>query len=119
MNVNRGDVVLVSVVFSSGRGQKVRPVLVVQSYHNNVRLADTIVAIITSNVRRASVEPTQLLIAVATPEGAQSGLLHSSAVTCERLHTILQADIQRRIGSLPASTMQRIGDCLRVSLSLI
>jgi mRNA interferase MazF len=91
---------------------------VVQSDQNNARLADTIVAIITSNVRRAKIEPAQLLVNVATPEGAQTGLLHSSAVTCERLHTILQSDIQRRIGSLPPTLMQRIGDCLKASLGL-
>jgi mRNA interferase MazF len=118
MNVSRGDIVLVPVRFSSGAGQKIRPVLVVQSDHNNIRLADTIVAIITSNIRRASREPTQLLIDIASSDGAQSGLLHPSAVTCERLHTILQSDIQRKIGSLPPTMMQRIGDCLKASLGL-
>lgn len=69
MTVHCGNIVLVAVRFSSGQGQKVRPVLVVQSDHNNARLADTIVAIITSNVRRANLEPTQLLIDVAAPDG--------------------------------------------------
>jgi mRNA interferase MazF len=77
---------------------------VVQADHNNRRLQDTIVAIITSTTRRASLEPTQLLIEVATPEGRQSGLLHDSAVKCERLHTVLQSQIQRTIGSLPAAS---------------
>jgi mRNA-degrading endonuclease toxin of MazEF toxin-antitoxin module len=81
-------------------------------------LADTIVAIITSNVRRASLEPTQLLIDVAGPDGRKTGLLHTSAVTCERLHTILQADIQRRIGSLSPATLQRIDACLKASLGI-
>ena len=104
MPVNRGDVVLVSVPFTSGTASKTRPVLVVQADHNNRRLQDTIVAIITSTTRRASLEPTQLLIEVATPEGRQSGLLHDSAVKCERLHTVLQSQIQRTIGSLPAAS---------------
>ncbi|HEV2972100.1 MAG TPA: type II toxin-antitoxin system PemK/MazF family toxin [Pirellulales bacterium] len=109
MNVHRGEIVLVPVRFSSGQGQKVRPVLVVQSDHNNVRLADTIVAIITSNIRRANVEQTQILIDVAAPDGRQS----------ERLHTILQADVQRKIGSLSAAAMQQIDACLKVSLGII
>ena len=104
MPVNRGDVVLVPVPFTSGAGSKTRPVLVVQADHNNRRLQDTIVAVITSTTRRAVREATQLLIEVATPEGRQSGLLHDSAVKCERLHTVLQSQIQRTIGSLPAAS---------------
>ena len=118
MNFNRGDIVLVPVRFSSGQGQKVRPVLIVQSDHNNARLADTIVAIITSNIRRANLEPTQLLIDVTASDGRQTGLLHTSAVTCERLHTILRADIQRKIGSLPATALQKIDACLKASLGI-
>jgi mRNA-degrading endonuclease toxin of MazEF toxin-antitoxin module len=59
---------------------KVRPALVVQSDHNNVRLTHTIVAIITKTTHRATSEATQLLIDISTPEGKQSGLLHTSAV---------------------------------------
>lgn len=118
MPVNRGDVVLVSVPFTSGTASKTRPVLVVQADHNNRRLQDTIVAVITSTTRRASLEPTQLLIEVATPEGRQSGLLHDSAVKCERLHTVLQSQIQRTIGSLPAALMQQVNDCLKAALEL-
>ncbi len=53
MNVRRGEIVLVPVQYSSGAGLKIRPVLVLQSDHNNSRLADTIVAVITSNTRRS------------------------------------------------------------------
>jgi mRNA interferase MazF len=118
MPVNRGDVVLVPVPFTSGTGSKTRPVLVIQADHNNRRLQDTIVAVITSTTRRAVREATQLLIEVATPEGRQSGLLHDSAVKCERLHTVLQSQIQRTIGSLPSASMRQINDCLKVALEL-
>jgi hypothetical protein len=37
MPVKRGDVVLVSVPFTSGAGGKTRPVLPFQSNHNNER----------------------------------------------------------------------------------
>lgn len=118
MPVSRGDVVLVPVPFSSGAGSKVRPVLVVQSDVNNQRLQDTIVAVITSTTRRTTLTPTQLLVEVATPEGRQSGLLHDSAVTCERLHTVLQTRIRRKIGSLPPATMLKIDACLKAALGL-
>jgi mRNA interferase MazF len=118
MNVLRGDVVLVPIRFSSGSGTKTRPVLVVQSDHNNRRLQDTIVAVITSTVSRASKEQTQLLIDLSSPDGKLSGLLNDSAVTCEHLHTILQADIHRKVGVLSASLMRQIDDCLKVSLGI-
>jgi mRNA-degrading endonuclease toxin of MazEF toxin-antitoxin module len=80
--------VLVPVPFSSGIGGKIRPALVVQSDHNNSRLIDTIVAIITKTTHRAAKEPTQLLIDVTTSDGKQTGLLQSSAVKCEHLATL-------------------------------
>jgi mRNA interferase MazF len=118
MAVNRGEVVLVHVRFSSGIGGKVRPALVVQCDHNNRRLQDTIIALITRTTRHARVEPTQLLIDISTPEGKQAGLLQTSAVKCEHLETVLQADIQGTIGSLPTALMQKINDCLKAALEL-
>jgi hypothetical protein len=53
--------------------------LVVQSDHNKTRLLNTIVAIITATTHRATKDPTLLLIDIASPEGSQSGLIHTSA----------------------------------------
>jgi mRNA-degrading endonuclease toxin of MazEF toxin-antitoxin module len=80
MKVQRGDVVLLPIGFTSAVGVKLRPAIVVRSDHNNVRLNDTIVAIITKTTHLATREPTQLLIDVNTRAGHQSGLLHTSAV---------------------------------------
>jgi mRNA interferase MazF len=118
MAVSRGDVVLTHVRFSSGAGGKVRPTLVVQSDHNNQRLLDTIVTLITRTTHRAQIEATQLLIDIAAPEGRLSGLLQTLAIKCEHLETILQADIQRTIGHLPAPLMQKIDTCLKAALGL-
>ncbi|WP_088258385.1 type II toxin-antitoxin system PemK/MazF family toxin [Fimbriiglobus ruber] len=117
MNIKRGDVVLAWYPFSSGTGGKRRPCLVVQNDPDNVRLANTVVAQITSNIRAAT-EPTQLLIKVNTPEGQQAGLLHDSLVSCNNLATIEQALIDRAIGSLPATTMTKVDECLKVSLQI-
>src|SRR5213078_2965010 len=103
----RGDAILAFVPNVGGPGGKVRPALVVQSDHNNARLNETIIAAITSNLSRVR-EATHLLIEVATPEGAASGLLHDSAVRCERLHSIPQVDVRRVIGKLPGALMQQI-----------
>jgi mRNA interferase MazF len=117
MRVRRGDIVLLPIAFTTGGGAKLRPALVVQSDHNNVRLNDTIVAIITKTTHRATTEPTQLLIDINTPEGRQSGLLHTSAVKCEHLDTVSMADISRIIGSLPPAAMARIEGCLKAALA--
>ena len=55
--MKRGDVVLVDFVYSSGKTSKLRPALVIQSDHNNLLLTKTIVAQITSRLRRLN-EPT-------------------------------------------------------------
>ena len=115
MNVKRGDVILAFVLNVGSPGGKLRPALIVQSDHNNTRLNETIIAAITSNISRVH-EDTQLLIEVATSDGAASGLVHDSAVRCERLHSIPQADVRRVIGSLSAALMQQVDDCLKARL---
>ncbi len=117
MPVSRGDVILVYVPNVGSPGGKVRPALVVQSDHNNARLNETIIAAITSNTLRVQ-KATQLLIEVATPDGAASGLLNDSAVRCERLHSIPQADVRRIIGKLSDALMRQIDDCLKAALGL-
>jgi mRNA interferase MazF len=117
MSVKRGDVLLAFYPFASGVGGSRRPVLVVQNDADNLRLRNTVIAQITSNLRRAG-EPTHLLIIKATPEGAQSGLLHDSVVSCNNLATIDQTRIDRVIGSLPAATMRKIDACLKAALGL-
>lgn len=117
MPINRGDVILVYVPNVGSPGGKVRPALVVQSDHNNARLNETIIAAITSNTSRVN-EATQHFIEVATPEGLASGLLNDSAVRCERLHSIPQADIRRVIGKLSTALMRQIDDCLKAARGL-
>ncbi|MGC8638518.1 MAG: type II toxin-antitoxin system PemK/MazF family toxin [Isosphaeraceae bacterium] len=117
MSINCGDVVLAYVANVGSLGGKIRPALVVQSDHNNARLNETIIAAITSNVSRVR-EATQLLIEVATPDGVASGLLHDSAVRCERLHSIPQAELRRVIGRLSDALMLQVNDCLKAALGL-
>jgi mRNA interferase MazF len=117
MPVKRGDIILAFVPNVGSPGGKVRPALIVQSDHNNVRLNETIIAAITSNTSRVH-EATQMLIELASPDGAGSGLLHDSAVRCERLHSIPQADVRRVIGQLSGPLMKKVDECLRVGLGI-
>ena len=102
-----------------GHEQQVsRYAVVVQSDHNNVRLTNSIFAMATSNTRLAAVEPAQVFIDVATPDGQASGLSRSSAVKCENLYTLPQAIVVRTIGRLSPALMQQVDDALKASLAL-
>lgn len=114
-NVSRGDIVIASV--PQGQSSKVRPVVVIQNDHNNRRLTNTIVAIITSNTRLATREPTQVLVDITTPDGKRTGLTLMSAVKCENLYT-LPARVMQKIGTMPAALMQQVDAALKASLSL-
>lgn len=118
MKVNRGDIVLIDYPFSDAGGSKVRPALVIQSDVRNAMLSNTIVAMITKNVSRVGIDPTQLLIDIITPDGAQSGLTLTSAVTCGNLFTLHEDLVRRKIGDLSAALMQQVNDCVKAALEL-
>jgi mRNA interferase MazF len=118
MTPQRGDIALVFHPFASGTGGSRRPALIVQNDRDNRRLKNTVVAQITTNLRRVG-DPSHLRIEVATPEGRQSGLLHDSVVTCNNLATIEQVRIDKIIGSLPAALIQKVNDCLKAALELL
>ncbi len=112
----RGQIIVVDFAVA-GMPKKVRPVLVIQSDAYNSKMANTVVVMITTNLARAH-EPTHLLIDAATPEGNQSGLLHTSVVNCNTLTTVRQDEVLRVLGSLPADIMQKIDLCLKEALAI-
>ena len=117
MNVKRGDVVLVQYPFASGAASSLRPALIVQNDLDNDRLDNTVVAQITTNLRRAT-DLSHLFIDVSTPEGQQSGLLHNSLVSCINLATVNTDRIDRVIGRLSESALLHVDDCLKSALGL-
>jgi mRNA interferase MazF len=114
----RGDVVILEVLFSDRQGSKVRPALVVQSDFLNQRLADTIVAIITSSPRRFTGSGTQLQIDPASAAGKSSGLRAVSVVQCENLVTVEKSLIQAKIGHLSESLLLDVEKCLKLTLGI-
>ena len=118
MTCKRGDVVLVQFPFSDGSLGKMRPALVVQCDRNNNRLANTIIAMISTNLSLAGLEPAQYLIDLNTVEGRRSGLVSTSVVKCENLFTIEQALVRRVIGNLSEASMARVDECLKASLGI-
>ena len=113
----RGDIVTVLFPFSSGTGAKHRPALVLQNDVNNRRMANVIVAAITTTKHRSG-QPTQLLVEFASPVGQQSGLAHDSVVTCENLATLDKSLVRRKLGTLTDTAMKQIDLCLKVSLGI-
>ena len=118
--MKRGDVVIVDWPFVrpvGSRHAKPRPALVIQNNFDNARLTNTILAMITSVTRRA-LEPTQLLIEIAMPEGKLTGLRQDSVVNCINLMTVEQIKVLHTIGTFSAALMLQVTDCLKVALEL-
>src|SRR5712692_6379483 len=108
---SRGDVVLVSFMYSDQSGQKLRPALVVSSAAYNRSRQDVIMAGITSNVTRHLVG--DYLIA----DWRTAGLLVPSVVT-GILQTIKRTMIRRKLGAMTGPELQTFDQQLRQSLAL-
>ena len=115
--MRRGEIVLVFVPFVGAPGGKSRPAVIVQCDALNAALREIVIVEITSNLAHAG-KPNQVLIDISTPKGAASGLLTDSAIRCERIHTIPQADVQRNIGFLPATIMQLLDKALKAAMDI-
>jgi mRNA interferase MazF len=114
----RGDVVMINIPYHDRPGSKDRPVIIVQCDRNNRRLLSTIVAGVTTNLKRVTTEPTQFLIDPSTPDGQGAGLPQRSAVKCENLFTVSQAEIRHTVGHLSDVLKQKLNNCLRAALEL-
>jgi len=114
----RGDVVVATFPYVGGEASKNRPAVVVQCNRLNQQIHNTIVAMVTGNIRLVGREPTQFLIDPASPEGQSAGLAFPSAVKCENLMTIDQNDILRTLGHLSDALKQQLNDCLKAALGL-
>jgi mRNA interferase MazF len=97
MPYSRGDVVLVLFPDSNLVTAKRRPALVVQADRLNTGLAQTIVAMITSNPSRAG-HPSRVTVTPSSSEGRRMGLLADSVVMTDNLATVLDSEIDRGIG---------------------
>jgi mRNA interferase MazF len=118
MKVSRSDVAVIRHPFSDASGAKVRPALVVQNDRRNAQLTETIIALITTNVRHVLTNPTQILIDLSTPDGKASGLNVTSALKCGKLFTIHEHLIHRKIGALSAALMHQANACLKAALGI-
>ena len=107
----RGEVWLVD--FNPARGSEqrgTRPALVVQNNVGNVHAATTIVAAITSTIKRYPVT------VVLAPN--DSGLNKVSMVNLAQILTVDKARLMRRLGAISPARLAEVDAALSVSLGL-
>jgi len=114
MKYRRGDVFLALFPNSDLRSAERRPVVVVQSNELETGLAQKIVAMITSNLRRAD-HPSRVTVTRNSAQGKRSGLLTDSVVMTDNLYTVHERAFNRRIGFLE---MDATDSALRHTLGL-
>ncbi|PSN12464.1 transcriptional regulator [filamentous cyanobacterium CCT1] len=86
---------------SNLRTAKRRPALVVQANNLNTGLSQVILAMISSNMQRTS-HPSRVEVRLSSPEARQTGLLTNSVMMTDNLATVLEAEIDRKLGILPS-----------------
>jgi len=110
----RGDVVVVRYPNSDLLTYKKRPALVVQTDDVDTGINQTVVALVTTNLRRTG--PTRVQFNKASAEGRAMGLLGDSVVVTDNLATVLHREIDKVIGTCPI--MERVDAALRRTLDL-
>jgi mRNA interferase MazF len=114
MKTKRGNVVLVLYPNSDLKTAKRRPALVVQRDELKTGLPQTILAMITSNMMRAT-HPSRVTVLISTVEGVKSGLRLDSVVMTDNLVTVFDTEIHSVLGNL---NMDEVDKALRHTLKL-
>lgn len=114
MLLARGEIVLADFPFSDLSGSKVRPALMVSP---GLTGQDVVLLAISSVVRGADV-PTDLLVPMAHPEFARTGLRVASVFRAHKLATIERKIITRRLGRIGPQLQVEIDNLLRLALML-
>ena len=114
LDIKRGDVFYADLnpVIGSEQGG-VRPVLVVQNDIGNRYSPTTIVAAVTSRIKRAKL-PTHVELP-ASP----GNLTFDSVVLMEQLRTIDKARLLQHVCTLDGDTMRKVNRAAEISLGLI
>ena len=115
MKTRRGDVVLVLFPNSDLRTAKRRPALVLQRDELNNGLAQTIVAMISSNPARRG-HASRIFVRRDSAEGSAAGLRLDSVVMTDNLATILETETDSKLGSLP--DLDAVNAALKYTLAL-
>ena len=111
----RGDVVLVLFPNSDLRTAKRRPALVIQRNDLDSGLAQTIIAMISSNPARRG-HPSRVFVGVHSAAGQTAGLRLDSVIMADNLATVLDSEIDSVLGNFPE--MKTVDAALKHTLDL-
>jgi mRNA interferase MazF len=111
--VRRGDLFFANLnpVIGSEQGG-LRPVLILQNDIGNTYSPTTIVAAVTSKIKRAKL-PTHVEI-----KKDFSQLDRNSVILCEQLRTIDKRRLSEKIGELNEEMMVKVDEALKISVGL-
>jgi mRNA interferase MazF len=115
MKTHRGDVVLVLFPSSDLRTARRRPALVLQRDDLSSGLAQTIIAMISSNLARRE-HPSRLFIRTASPDGKAAGLRLDSVVMTDSLATVLETEIDSLLAHM--TEMAAVDSALKHTVGL-
>lgn len=107
----RGDVVLISFIYSDETGTKMRPAVIVSSNTYNQHRQEVVISAITSNTNR--ILTGDYLIS----NWKESGLLSPSVAT-GIIKTIKQSMVIRKIGTMPKNDLEEISKQLSIVLEI-
>lgn len=93
---------------------KKRPALVVQADDVDTGISQTVVALLTTNLRRTG--PTRVAFSKDSAEGRAMGLISDSVVMTDNLATVLDREVDKVIGMCPV--MNQVDAALRRTLGL-
>lgn len=99
--IDRGDVILIEVVFSSGVEAKLRPALVISTSDYNKNRGEVIVSGITSNTKRLHDGDTLIT------QWEKSGLKFPSLATAI-IQTVKKDRLRKRLGRLEKKDLQKV-----------
>lgn len=103
MQTRRGDIVLVIFPNSDLRTAKRRPAIILQRDALGNGLAQTIIAMISSNLARAG-HPSRVLVEMNSSAGIAAGLRLDSVIMTDNLATVLDTELDAVLGHLPSIT---------------
>jgi mRNA interferase MazF len=115
MKTRRGDVVLVLFPNSDLRTAKRRPALVIQRDELSSGLAQTIVAMISSNLARRG-HASRIYVSRDSAEGKAAGLRLDSIIMTDNLATVFEVEMNSILGHL--LDMETVDAALKHTLAL-
>jgi mRNA interferase MazF len=111
----RGEVILVLFPNSDLRTAKRRPALVIQRDKLDSGLAQTIIAMISSNLARRG-HPSRIFVNINSVEAKTAGLRLDSVIMTDNLATVLDSEIDSVLGTFP--DMKAVDAALKHTLDL-